>query len=51
MLLKLDGKACLKGLELSLIHIFAIAKSFTEAQGGEFHFEVDGDLFKVVILF
>ena len=29
----------------------AIAKSFTEAQGGEFHVEVDGDLFKVVILF
>ena len=26
-------------------------KSFTEAQGGEFHVEVDGDLFKVVILF
>lgn len=29
----------------------AIAKSFTEAQGGKFHVEVDGDLFKVVILF
>lgn len=27
----------------------AIAKSFTEAQGGNFHVEVDGDLFKVVI--
>ena len=36
-----------KGTGLGL----AIAKSFTEAQGGEFHVEVDGDLFKVVILF
>lgn len=27
----------------------AIAKSFTEAQGGNFRVEVDGDLFKVVI--
>lgn len=27
----------------------AIAKSFTEAQDGSFHVEVDGDLFKVVI--
>ncbi|MCI5872515.1 MAG: sensor histidine kinase [Clostridiales bacterium] len=29
----------------------AIAKSFTEAQGGYFRVEVDGDLFKVVIVF
>lgn len=29
----------------------AIAKSFTEAQGGKFTVEVDGDLFKVVIVF
>lgn len=29
----------------------AIAKSFTEAQGGSFQIEVDGDLFKVVIVF
>lgn len=29
----------------------AIAKSFTEAQGGKFHVEVDGDLFKAVIVF
>lgn len=27
----------------------AIAKSFVEAQGGKFHIEVDGDLFKAVI--
>ena len=29
----------------------AIAKSFTEAQGGEFHVEVDGDLFKLSFCF
>lgn len=29
----------------------AIAKSFTEAQGGKFSIEVDGDLFKAVIVF
>lgn len=29
----------------------AIAKSFTEAQGGKFNIEVDGDLFKAVIVF
>lgn len=29
----------------------AIAKSFTEAQGGNFRVEVDGDLFKAVIVF
>ncbi len=29
----------------------AIAKSFVEAQGGAFNVEVDGDLFKVIILF
>ena len=29
----------------------AIAKSLTEAQGGRFRVEIDGDLFKVVILF
>ena len=29
----------------------AIAKSFTEAQGGEFHVEVDGDLFKATLFF
>lgn len=29
----------------------AIAKSFVEAQGGIFNIEIDGDLFKVVIIF
>lgn len=29
----------------------AIAKSFVEAQGGSFNIEIDGDLFKVIILF
>lgn len=29
----------------------AIAKSFVEVQGGKFNIEVDGDLFKVIILF
>lgn len=29
----------------------AIAKSFVEAQGGTFNVEVDGDLFKVIVLF
>lgn len=29
----------------------AIAKSFVEAQGGTFNVKVDGDLFKVIILF
>ena len=29
----------------------AIAKSYTEACGGTFRLSVDGDLFKVVILF
>ena len=29
----------------------AIAKSFTEAQGGKFHVDVDGDLFKVILTF
>lgn len=29
----------------------AIAKSFTEAQNGKFHISIDGDLFKVIIVF
>ena len=29
----------------------AIVKSFTEIQGGQFHVELDGDLFKTVITF
>ena len=29
----------------------AIAKSFVEAQGGRFNIEIDGDLFKVIIVF
>ena len=29
----------------------AIAKSFVEAQGGNFNIEIDGDLFKVIITF
>ena len=29
----------------------AIAKSFTEAQDGTFNIDIDGDLFKVTILF
>ena len=29
----------------------AIARSFIEAQGGKFRIEVDGDLFKAVIVF
>ena len=29
----------------------AIVKSFTEIQGGQFHIELDGDLFKTVITF
>ena len=28
----------------------AIAKSFTEIQGGKFRIELDGDLFKVVLI-
>lgn len=29
----------------------AIAKSFTEAQGGQFQIDIDGDLFKVILTF
>ncbi|MDV5105514.1 ATP-binding protein [Clostridium perfringens] len=29
----------------------AIVKSFVELQGGKFHIEVDGDLFKAIISF
>ena len=29
----------------------AIAKSFTEAQGGDFKIDIDGDLFKAIIEF
>ena len=29
----------------------AIVKSFVELQGGKFHIEVDGDLFKAIIIF
>ena len=29
----------------------AIAQSFTELQNGKFHVEIDGDLFKVTIIF
>lgn len=29
----------------------AIVKSFTEVQGGKFNIEIDGDLFKVILLF
>ena len=30
--------------------LLAIAKSFTEIQGGKFRIELDGDLFKVVLI-
>lgn len=29
----------------------AIVKSFTELQGGQFHVELDGDLFKTIVIF
>ena len=41
----LDTSRCTEGSCLGL----AIARSFTEAQGGKLSIEVDGDLFKVVI--